>query len=189
MTLAVAPQDLAAGLVPGTWTIDPAHSEVAFVVRHLVSKVRGSFTEFEGDIVIGETLDSSSVTVRIKPSSVTTRNETRDNHLRSADFFEVETYDAFTFRSTGIRQDGDDYVLDGELTIRDVTRPVSLKVEFGGVGPDPWGGTRVGFSASTSINRKDFGVDFNGPVPGSDKAMLGDKVDILIEVEAALQSA
>ncbi|MBO0827803.1 MAG: YceI family protein [Streptosporangiales bacterium] len=189
MTLAVAPQQLAPGLVPGTWTIDPVHSEVAFVVRHLVSKVRGTFHEFEGDIVIGETLDRSTVDVRINPSSVNTKNETRDNHLRSADFFEVDAHDALTFRGTGIRQDGDDFYLDGELTIRGTTKPVSLAVEFGGVSPSPFNDTRAGFSATTKINRHDFGVSFNGPVPGSDKAMLGDVVTIAIEVEAVLQDA
>lgn len=189
MTLAVAPQELAPGLVAGTWKIDPVHSEVAFVVRHLVSKVRGTFDEFEGEIVIGETLDRSTVDVRITPSSVNTKNETRDNHLRSADFFEVDAHNVITYRGTGVRQEGDEFYLDGELTVRGVTRPVSLQVEFGGVTPSPFNDTRAGFSATTKINRHDFGVSFNGPVPGSDKAMLGDIVTIAIEIEAVLQES
>lgn len=189
MTLAAAPQDLAPGLVAGTWKIDPVHSEVAFVVRHLVAKVRGTFDDFEGDIVIGETLADSRVDVTINPSSVNTKNETRDNHIRSDDFFAVESHDSIAFRATGVRQDGDDFLLDGELTVRGVTNPVSLEVEFGGVSPSPFNDTRAGFSATTKINRHDFGVSFNGPVPGSEKAMLGDTVTIVIEVEAVLQTA
>lgn len=189
MTLAVAPQDLAPGLVPGTWQIDTSHSEVAFTVRHLMSKVRGTFTEFEGDVVIGDTLDKSHAQVSIKPSSVNTGNAQRDEHLRSSEFFEIDTYSAFKFVSTALRQDGDDYVLDGELTVRDVTKPVSLAVEFNGVSGDPWGNTRAGFTATTTLNRRDFGVDWNAPVPGSERALLGDKVTISIEVEAVLQAS
>jgi polyisoprenoid-binding protein YceI len=189
MTLAVAPKDLAPGLVAGTWKIDPVHSEVAFVVRHLVAKVRGTFDDFEGDVVIGDTLETSGVEVKINPASVNTRNEQRDNHLRSDDFFAVDNHDALTFRGTGVRQDGDDFLLDGELTVRGTTRPVTLAVEFNGVSPSPFEDTRAGFSATTTVNRQDFGVSFNGPVPGSDKAFLGDKVTIVLEVEAVLQTA
>lgn len=178
-TTAVAP-----GLSTGTWTIDPAHSEVTFTIRHLMAKVRGSFTEFDGALTVGDSPAVSSVTAEIKAGSVTTRNAERDGHLRSADILDAENHPNLSFVSTGVRTDGDDFLVDGNLTIRDVTRPVTLELEFHGTGTDPWGGTRAGFSASTSISRNDFGVDFNVPLPGGDKSLLGDKVDITLEIEA-----
>lgn len=187
MTSKGAVDTAAAGLVAGTWTIDPAHTEVGFAIRHLMAKVRGAFNDVDGTIVVGETAEASKVSVEIQASSVDTRNEQRDGHLRSAEILDVEKYPVLTFTSTGLRHDGDDYVLDGDLTVTDVTRSVSLAVEFNGTGIDPWGGLRAGFSATTSISRKDYGVDFNIPLPGGDKSLLGDKVEITIEVEAVLQ--
>ena len=155
------------GYVAGTWTIDPVHSEVSFVVRHMmVSKVRGRFDKFEGTIVTAPDPLQSSVTATVELSSVNTGEPNRDNHIRSADFFEVESHPHLTFRSTGVRPDGDDFLLDGDLTIRGTTKPVTLKLEVNGFGPDPFGGTRAGFSASGEINRSDFGVSYNGPIPG-----------------------
>ena len=155
------------GYVAGTWTIDPVHSEVSFVVRHMmVSKVRGRFDKFEGTIVTAPDPLQSSVTATVELSSVNTGEPNRDNHIRSADFFEVESHPHLTFRSTGVRPDGDDFLLDGDLTIRGTTKPVTLKLEVNGFGPDPFGGTRAGFSASGEINRNDFGVSYNGPIPG-----------------------
>jgi polyisoprenoid-binding protein YceI len=177
------------GFVAGTWEIDPAHSEVSFVVRHLVvSKVRGRFDRFSGTIVTDQDLGRSSVTVVVDASSINTNEPNRDNHVRSADFLDVESFPDITFRSTAVRSDGGRFYVDGELTIRGATRPVTLDVEVNGFTPDLRGGTRVGFSASTEINRADFGVSYNGPIPGTDNAMvLSDKVALNLEVEAILQ--
>ena len=141
------------GLVAGTWNIDPVHSEVGFSVRHLmVSKVKGSFKTFDGTITIAENPLDSKVEARIDASSVDTRDENRDNHLRSADFFEVESHPQITFVSTAVRPaGGSDYEVTGDLTIHGVTRSIDLGLEFNGVSPDPWGGTRAGFSAGTEI--------------------------------------
>ncbi len=178
------------GFVAGTWEIDPAHSEVSFVVRHLVvSKVRGRFDRFSGTIVTDEDLDRSSVTVTIDASSINTNEPNRDNHVRSADFLDVENFPNITFRSTAVRSEGGRFFVDGELTIHGATRPVTLDVEVNGFTPDLRGGTRVGFSASTEINRDDFGVSYNGPIPGTDNAMvLSDKVALNLEVEAVLEN-
>jgi polyisoprenoid-binding protein YceI len=178
------------GYVAGTWTIDPVHSHVGFAVRHMmVSKVRGHFTAFEGTIVTGEDPLDSSVTATIDLASIDTSNPQRDGHIRSADFFEVEKYPTMTYRSTGVRRDGDDLVLDGELTLKGVTREVPLTLEVNGFGPDAAneGGSRVGITATGSINRMDFGVSFNGPVPGGG-VMVSEKVDLVLEIEAALQT-
>lgn len=180
-------QTEALGLVPGTWVIDPAHSEIAFTIRHLMSKVRGAFTEFEGSLTIGATQAESSATAQIQIGSIDTRNSQRDEHIRSAEILDLASHPTMRFVSKGVRVDGDRYLLDGELTVRQVTRPVTLEVEFNGVGTDPWGGTRAGFSATTTINRKDFGVEFNIPLQG-DRALLSDKLDVTIEVQAALQA-
>ncbi|MGH3646099.1 MAG: YceI family protein [Micromonosporaceae bacterium] len=174
-------------LTTGTWNIDPGHSDVGFTVRHLMSKVRGSFSEFSGQVTIADELTASSATAEITIGSVDTRNEQRDGHLRSAEILDAERYPVMTFQATGVRADGTDYVVTGDLTIRDVTRPVELAVEFNGVGTDPWGGTRAGFSARTQLSRKDFGIDFNIPLEG-DKVLLGDKIDINLEIQAVHQA-
>jgi polyisoprenoid-binding protein YceI len=171
------------GLTAGTWNIDPAHSEVAFVIRHLMTKVRGTFTEFSGSFEIAEKLEDSKAHVEIQVSSISTRNADRDAHIRSAEILGAEDNPAFVFEGTGVREEGGEYFLDGTLTIKGVTRPISLAVEFNGTSEDPWGGTRVGFSATASVNRKDYGIDFNIPF-GGDKALLSDKVDIQLEVQA-----
>lgn len=177
------------GLVQGTWVIDPIHSEVGFSVRHLmVSKVRGSFKTFEGTISIAENPVDSKVEVRIDASSVDTRDENRDTHLRSSDFFEVDKHPQITFVSTSVRPKGNDYVVTGDLTIHGVTRPVDLATEFNGVSPDPWGGQRAGFSAETEISRNDFGVEFNMPLEGGG-VVVGDKIKITLEIEAVLQKS
>ncbi|GAA3954900.1 YceI family protein [Actinomadura viridis] len=178
MSIATAP-----GLTAGTWNIDPAHSEVTFVIRHLMSKVRGSFTEFSGTVQIAEDLAASTATAEISMASIDTRHADRDAHVRTSDVLDVENHPTMTFATTGVRSEGGDHYLDGDLTIKGVTRPVTLEVEFNGIGEDPWGGTRAGFSASTTINRKDWGIEFNIPLAG-DKALLSDKVDIQLEVQA-----
>lgn len=177
------------GYKAGTWTIDQVHSEVGFTVRHMmVSKVRGRFGKFSGQIVTGETPLQSSVTAEIDLSSIDTNNEQRDEHIRSADFFEVEKYPTMTYRSTGIREDGDGgYLVDGELTLKGVTKPVELQLEIGGFGPDAFGGYRAGFSAQATINRRDFGVNFNAALE-TGGAVVGDKVTINLEIEGVLNA-
>jgi polyisoprenoid-binding protein YceI len=176
------------GYVTGTWSIDAVHSEVSFVVRHMmVSKVRGRFDKFEGTITTAPDPLASTVTADIDLSSVNTGNEQRDNHIRSEDFFHTEQHPTMTFRSTGVRADGDNFLLDGDLSLHDVTRPVTFKLEVNGFGPDPFGGTRAGFSATTEINRNDWGVSYNGAIPGASNAVvLSDKVTINLEIEAVL---
>ncbi len=172
------------GYVTGTWTIDPVHSHVGFVIKHMmVSKVRGQFTSFSGTITTAAELLDSTVTASIDVTSVDTSNAMRDDHVRSADFFDAEHHPALTFTSTGVRGVGDRYCIDGQLTIRGVTRPVTLSAEAPefGVGPD--GGVKAGFSATAEINRTDFGVSYNGPIPGGGMA-LGEKVQIILELEA-----
>ena len=174
------------GYVAGTWTIDTVHSEVSFVVRHMmVSKVRGRFDKFEGTITTAPDPLQSTVTATVDLSSVNTGNETRDNHIRSEDFFHIEKHPAMTFRSTGLRPEGGNFLLDGDLTIRGTTKPVTLKLEINGFGPDAYGGTRAGFSATTEINRNDFGVSYNGPIPGGG-VVVSEKVTVSLEIEGVL---
>jgi polyisoprenoid-binding protein YceI len=175
------------GYVAGTWNIDPVHSEVGFSVRHMmVSKVRGKFSTFSGQIVTGEDPLSSSVTAEIDLASINTGNEQRDAHIRSADFFEVETHKTMTYRSTGVRLEDGEYVLDGELTLKGVTKSVPLTLELNGFGPDPYGGTRAGFTATGEIKRSEFGVSFGLGEGGG--TVVSDKVAIQLEIEAVLAS-
>jgi len=170
------------GLTAGTWNIDPAHSEVTFVIRHLMTKVRGSFTEFTGAVEVADDVYASTATAEIRLTSIDTRNAERDAHIRSADILDIENHPVMTFVTKGVRAEDGKHLLDGELTIKDVTRPITLDVEFNGVGEDPWGGTRAGFSGTASISRKDYGIEFNVPLSG-DRALLGDKVDIQLELQ------
>jgi polyisoprenoid-binding protein YceI len=167
----------------GTWSIDPSHSEVGFTARHLMSKVRGLFESFEGTIVTG---DAPSATASIDLSSINTRDENRDAHLRSGDFFDVESTGPMTFTSTAVEQGGRGLLVTGDLTIKGVTNPVTLDVEYLGSESDPWGGTRVGFEGTTEISRKQWGVDFNIPMDGG-RLLVGDKVAITVAVQAVLQ--
>ena len=178
------------GYVAGTWAIDPVHSEVSFTVRHMmVSKVRGRFDKFEGTIVTGEDPLASSVTATVDLSSINTGQEQRDAHIRSADFFEVEKYPEMTFVSTGVKHGGGGFILEGDLTLKGVTKPVAFNLEVNGFGPDAYGGTRAGFSATTEINRTDFGVNFNGPIPGVPGGVgVSEKVTITLEIEGVLQA-
>ena len=175
------------GYVAGTWSIDPVHTEVGFAARHMmVSKVRGRFRTFSGQIVTGENPLDSSVTAEIELSSIDTGNEQRDAHIRSADFFEVENYPTMTYRSTGVRAHRGGYIVDGKLTLKGVTKDVPLTLELNGFGPDPYGGTRAGFSATAEINRRDFGVNFTA-VMETGGAVVSDKITIHLEIEAVLQ--
>jgi len=176
------------GYVAGTWTIDPVHSEIGFSVRHvMVSKVRGKFTNFSGQIVTAEDPFKSSATAEIDLKSINTGNDQRDEHIRSADFFEVETYPTMTYRSTGATFEDGNYILDGELTLKGVTRRVPLVLELNGFGPDPYGGTRAGFSASGELNRRDFNVNFSAPMQNGG-VVVADKITLHLEIEAVLAS-
>ena len=171
----------------GIWKADPLHSEIAFSVRHLmVSKARGRFTSYDVTIVTSEDPLASTVAATIDLASIDTGFEPRDSHLRSADYFDVEQYPTMSYRSTGIGQTGNGWVIDGELTLHGVTRHVPLAVDVNGFGPDPFGGQRAGFSATAQINRRDFGIDLNMPMDGGG-VVIGDKVSISLEIEAVRQ--
>ena len=175
------------GYVAGTWAIDPVHSEVGFSVRHMmVSKVRGKFTKFSGELVTKDDMQASSVTAEIDLSSIDTGAEQRDGHLRSPDFFDTQTHPLMTYRSTGIRAAGDGYIVDGELTLKGVTKNVQLALELNGFGPDAYGGTRAGFTATAEINRQDCGVNWNAAME-TGGVVVSDKVAIHLEIEAVLQ--
>ena len=177
------------GYVVGTWDIDASHSTVGFSVRHMmVSKVRGYFREFSGELVTAEDPAQSSVTARIDMDSIDTRQEQRDAHIRSADFFDVGNHTEMLFRSTAVAADGDDWTVTGDLTIKGVTKPVTLQLELNGFGPDAYGGTRAGFSAKTEISRKEYGVDIDMPMDGGG-VVVGDKISVELEIEAVLRTA
>jgi polyisoprenoid-binding protein YceI len=179
----------ASAVTTGTWALDTTHTEIGFTVRHLIGKVRGKFTGFEGAIVTADDITASTVNVSVDLSTIDTGTAGRDDHLRSADFFEVENHPTMTFVSTGVEQkDDSNFVVTGDLTIKGVSKSVELATEFLGEGGDPWGGTRVGVEATTQISRKEFGIDFNMPVEGSDKLVIGDKISIHINAEAVLQA-
>ncbi|MDL4774337.1 MULTISPECIES: YceI family protein [Thermomonosporaceae] len=179
-------------IAAGRWAIDPVHSEITFTIRHLMTTVRGSFTDFGGEIrVAGDPLGSAAE-AEIRMASIDTRSPDRDAHVRSADFLDVDNHPVMAFAGTGVepatigrRARQPRYHVDGELTIKDVTRPVRLLAEFHGTASDPWGGTRAGFTATASISRRDFGIEFNVPLQG-DKVMLGDTIAIQLEIQAVL---
>ena len=173
-----------ADLTPGVWNVDPVHSSVGFVARHLmVTKVRGHFAGFTGTVTIADDPLASKVEASVDIASIDTRDEKRDGHLKSADFFDAETYPTMTLVSTGIDQHDSDYVLHTDLTIRGITKSVDFELEFDGVSGDPWGGTRAGFSAETEINRKDWGLEWN-VILETGGVMLGEKVKIQLDVQA-----
>jgi len=173
----------------GTYAIDASHTELGFAVRHMaVSKVRGRFSTFEGTIEIAEQPADSKASLTIEAGTVDTRDETRDAHLRTNDFFDVANHPTWTFVSTSIKPEGlTEFKVEGDLTIRGVTRQVTLDATLEGVVTDPYGNHRIGFSASTSINRDDFGVSF-GAVMEAGGLVVAKKVDIQIELEAVLQA-
>ena len=172
------------GYEAATWNIDPIHSEVGFSVRHMmVSKVRGRFTAFSGQIVTADDPAQSSATAEIDLTSINTGQEQRDEHIKSADFFEVETYPTMTYRSTGIRVEDGEYILDGDLTLKGVTKTVPLHLELNGFGPDPYGGTRAGFTATGELNRRDFNVNFSAPMQNGG-VVVADKIQLHLEIEA-----
>jgi polyisoprenoid-binding protein YceI len=181
--------DLSA-LTPGTWNVDPAHSTVGFVARHLmITKVRGRFTDFSGVIEVGPDPLQSTVRATVDLASITTGDEARDAHLRSADFFDTEGGDSPTmsFVSTGLKDDDGDYVLFGDLTVKGVTRQVEFALDFEGVNTDPWGNTKAGFTAETEISRKDFGLEWNVALE-TGGVLVSDKVKVQLDIQAAKQT-
>jgi polyisoprenoid-binding protein YceI len=169
----------------GRWNLDASHSSVSFVTRHLmVSKVRGHFGEYTADITIGDKPEDSKVDVTIQVKSITTGDEGRDGHLTSPDFFDVDNFPTITFASTSVVPDGDnEWKVQGDLTIRGVTHPVVLDLEFAGVESDPWDNVRAGFSATTEVDREAWGLTWNQPLAGGG-VLVGKKIKIEIEVEA-----
>jgi polyisoprenoid-binding protein YceI len=171
----------------GTWTIDTSHSTVGFSVKHLgISRTRGRFGTFEGTITIADRSEDSSVEVTIDAGSIDTRDDNRDTHLRSDDFFGVDAHPSLTYRSTGVHRHGDDWHVEGELTIKGVSRPVGLDVSFEGVGADPWGNERAAFTATAEVDREDFGLTWN-QVLETGGLLVGKKARIEIEVELVRQ--
>ena len=169
----------------GAWVIDPTHTAVTFSARHLMAaKVRGSFKTFSGEIDVNDDHEASAVTVSIDAGSVDTGVADRDNHLRSPDFLDVESFPTIEFKSSGVRKAGDGYEIDGDLTIRGTSKPVTLTTEYFGVMADPWGNEKALFSASTEIDREEFGLTWNAPLEAGGW-LVGKKVGIEIEVQAA----
>src|SRR3954471_22016522 len=174
-----------------TWNIDTSHSAIHFSVRHMVvSRTRGRFTKWSGQIQFDpDDAARSSVDVQIEPSSIDTADATRDAHLRSPDFFDVEKYPQARFRSTKVTGlNGDKYRIDGELTVHGVTRPLSFDAIFEGAAKDPWGGERSGFSGTLTLDRREFGLTWNKAIEAGG-FVVGDKVELTLEVEAVKQAA
>ncbi len=176
------------GYKAGTWVLDASHSEVGFSVRHMmISKVRGHFNIKEATLVAPENPLEATLTAKVDAASLDTKDEGRDGHLRSADFFDVETYPNITFASTGVRIEGGDFLVDGELTIKDVTKPVTFEVDFGGFGTDPWGNYKAGATAKTVINREDFGLTWNAALE-TGGVLVGKDVTIELDLQGSVQA-
>ena len=175
------------GYRPGTWVLDPAHSEVTFSVRHMmISKVRGSFGIKSATLVAPENPLDATVNATVDVTSIDTNDENRDAHLRSADFFDVENFPSMEFVSTGARVEDGDFFVDGDLTIRGITKPVSFEFEFGGFGQDPYGNYKAGASATTVINREDFGLTWNAALE-TGGVLVGKDITINLDLQGALQ--
>lgn len=172
------------GLTTGTWAVDPAHTEVGFVARHLmVTKVRGTFTDVDGTVTVADDITASTATVNVRLASIETGSPDRDAHLRSSDFFDIENHPEMTFVSTAFTGE----TLVGELTIRGVSRPVTFEVEYNGVATDPWGNTKAGFEAEAEVNRKDWGLEWNVALEGGG-VLVSDKVKIHLDVQLLKQA-
>jgi polyisoprenoid-binding protein YceI len=186
-TIRTTASDTSVAPDPGTYKIDSSHSMVEFVARHLmVTKVRGRFEDFAGDIVVGETPEESAVNVTIQAASINSGEDKRDGHLRSPDFLDVENFPTLEFHSTKVEQSSGGLKVEGDLTVKDVTKPVVLDVEFDGSFGDPWGGQRIGFSASTEINREDWGITWNAALE-SGGVVVSKKVKVELTVSAVKQ--
>ncbi|MEV8251041.1 YceI family protein [Microbacterium sp. NPDC076768] len=175
------------GYRSGTWVLDPSHSEVTFSVRHMmISKVRGSFGVKSATLIAPENPLEAKVEASVDVTSVDTNDEGRDAHLRSADFFDTENFPTMEFVSTGTRVDGGDLVVDGNLTIKGITQPVSFELDFGGFGTDPYGNYKAGASAKAVINREDFGLTWNAALE-TGGVLVGKDVTITLDLQGALQ--
>jgi polyisoprenoid-binding protein YceI len=175
--------DLSA-LAAGTWNVDASHSTVGFTARHLmITKVRGNFAKFSGTITVASDPLASKVQATVEIASVTTGDASRDGHLLSGDFFDVEKFPTMSLVSTAIKPKGSSYVLDADLTIKGVTRPVSFDLDFDGVATDPWGNVKAAFSASAEINRKDWGLEWN-VVLEAGGVVVSEKIKIELEIQA-----
>jgi polyisoprenoid-binding protein YceI len=173
-------------LTPGTWNLDISHTEIGFVVRHAgISKVRGQFTEADATLVVGDSLATSSVEATVKTASFDSNDDNRDGHVKSADFFDVEQFPHMTFKANQVQGSSEEFKLGGELTIKDTTKPVTFDVEFGGMAVDPFGSTRAGFSATTQISRKEFGITWNAALEAGG-VLVGDKVTITVDAAFVL---
>lgn len=173
----------ALALPTGTWTIDPTHTRIGFVARHMmVTKVRGEFRDYAAEINVAENPLESSLTAEVQMASIDTGNADRDGHLRTNDFFAVDQYPTMRLVATGFEPAGDGYVMHADLTIKGITRRVDFELEVDGVGQDPWGGTRAGFAASATINRKDWGIEWNAPLE-TGGVLVGEKVQIELDVQ------
>ncbi|MDT0156927.1 YceI family protein [Microbacterium sp. ARD32] len=176
------------GYRPGTWVLDPAHSEVTFSVRHMmISKVRGSFGVKEATLVAPENPLEARVEAKVDVASIDTNDDNRDAHLRSADFFDVENHPTMEFVSTGTRYEDGEFLVDGDLTIRGITKPVTFEFDFGGFGQDPYGNYKAGASAHTVINREDFGLTWNATLE-TGGVLVGKEITIGLDLQGALQA-
>ncbi len=174
--------------VAGTWVIDPSHSTIGAVARHLVvSKVRGHFEKFEGTITVGEDVTESGVSLTIEAGSITTRSADRDAHLKSPDFLDVENHPNLSFTSTSVAAKGSGWELTGELTMRGETHPVTIDFEFLGVYADPWGNQKAAFSGSTTLEREKWGVNWNAPLEAGG-LLVSKELQIELEIQAGLQN-
>jgi polyisoprenoid-binding protein YceI len=173
---------------PGTYALDASHTTVEFVARHMmISKVRGGFTGVSGTVTIGESPEDSSVEATIEVGTVVSGDSKRDEHLRSPDFFDVDSYPTISFRSTQVREGKRGrWEVDGDLTLRDITRPVTLDVEFEGGQTTPWGSSAIGFSASTEVDREDWGLTWNAALE-TGGVVVGKKIRLELNVEAIKQ--
>jgi polyisoprenoid-binding protein YceI len=169
----------------GSWVLDPTHTDITFTARHLVvAKVKGSFERFSGEVVVADDISASSVDVRIEAASISTGTDDRDAHLRSGDFLDADNHPELRFVSTSVRENGTDWAVDGELTIRGVSNPVTLDVEYLGTATDPFGNTKAAFSASTEIDRTEWGLTWNAPLEAGG-VLVGEKVKIEIDAQAS----
>ncbi|MFS0866820.1 YceI family protein [Microbacterium sp. 179-B 1A2 NHS] len=176
------------GYKAGTWVLDASHSEVGFSVRHMmISKVRGHFDIKEATLVAPANPLEAKLDAKVDAASLTTKDEGRDVHLRSADFFDVENHPVITFSSTGVRLEGGDFLVDGDLTIKGITKPITFTVDFGGFGVDPWGNYKAGATAKTVINREDFGLTWNAALE-TGGVLVGKDVAIELDLQGSIQA-
>jgi polyisoprenoid-binding protein YceI len=173
----------------GTWQIDPTHTTIGFSVRHaMIAKVRGRFTDFAGSFTLnGDDPANSSAQLTVLLTSVDTQNDDRDNHLRSAEFFDVESFPEMTFISTGVEAKGSDFVVTGDLSVHGVTKIVPVKFELVGISQDPWGNTRIGFEGEADINRRDFGLEWNVALD-TGGVLVSENIKITLDIEAVKQA-